>query len=113
MNNRSMIPGLAVIALLAGAFALFGSASAEAQCLSQSECDALKAQLQQHREDAKPKREEIKRIREQARGLPRGSEERKAMRRQARQLRRDFRYERRAIGIREVMNQYRDGCKRC
>jgi hypothetical protein len=113
MKNRSMIPGLAMAALLMGVFALLGSASAEAQCLSQSECDGLKAQLQQHREDVKPNREEMKRIRQQARDLPRGSDERRALRRQARQLKREFRQERRDSGIREVMRQYRDGCKRC
>jgi hypothetical protein len=113
MKNRSMIPMLLMAALLVGGLAVFGGSAAEAQCLSQSECDGLKAQLQQHRDEARPNREEARRIRQQARELPRGSDERKALRRQARQLKREFRQERRDSGIREVMRQYRDGCKRC
>ena len=113
MTKRSIIPILAMAALLVSGLAVFGSTAAEAQCLSQSECDALKAQLQQHRDEARPNREEARRIRQQARELPRGSEERKALRRQARQLKREFRQDRRESGIGEVMRQYRDGCKRC
>ena len=112
MKNRGWIPVLTIAALVLGGLTLLGT-PAEAQCLSQSECDALKAQLQQHREDAKPNREEVKRIRQQARELPRGSEERRALRREARQLKREFRQARRDSGIREIMRQYRDGCKRC
>ena len=111
MKTR-LVPVLAMAALLLSGLAIFGS-SAEAQCLSQSECDALKAQLRQHREEAKPSRDEMRRLRHQARELPRGSDERKALRKQARQLKREFRQDRRDSGIGQVMRQYRDGCKRC
>ena len=112
MKRRVWPSVLAAAVLIVGGMAVF-DAAAEAQCLSESECDALKQQVRDFRDDVRPLREEARRIRQQARELPRGSEERRALRRQARELRREFRQTRREHQLRETIKAYRDGCKRC
>jgi hypothetical protein len=67
MKTRTLIPVLTMAALVVGALALLGSSPAEAQCLSQSECDALKAQIEDYRDQARPDREQIREIRRQVR----------------------------------------------
>ena len=113
MKTRNMFSVLLMAVLVAGAVAFFGSAPAEGQCLSQAECDALKARLHDFRDDVKPLREQAWELRRQARDLPRGSDERKALRRQARKLKREFRQTRREHEVRRVFRAYRAGCRNC
>ncbi len=83
-----------------------------AQCLSDSECDALRAELQTHRDASSAERAEIRELKERARTLARGSEERAELRAEIRELRRELRSGRNS-DVRELRRQYRDGCRRC
>ena len=113
MKTRTVFSMVAIAILATGTLVLFGSAPAAAQCLSQEECDGLKAQLHDFKDDVKPLRRQARDLHKQARDLPRGSDERKALRKQARELKKEFRQTRRDHEIRRVMKAFRDGCRKC
>ena len=99
------------ILLLGGLAAVAVPDAAAAQCLSQSECDGLRAQLEQFRSEGRERREAARALREQIRALPEGSAEREALREQAREMRREGKERRREV--RDLARQYRSGCKNC
>lgn len=113
MKNRSLVPALAIAALMFGVLAVFATAPAEAQCLSQEQCDQIKQQLRQHRDDAQADRQKVRDMKRQAKDLPRGSEERKQLRREAKEAKKQLRQGRRDNGIGDLKRQFRDGCRNC
>ncbi len=112
MKNLRLVFPLALAALVLGGGTLFvASSPAEAQCLGQDECDALKAQLKDFRSQAKAKRQELRDLRHQIRALPKDSSERKGLKTQARALRRSIKQQRREV--RPVLESFRQGCRNC
>ncbi len=101
---------LAALLLCGGGF-LAAGAPAAAQCLSQGECDAIKAQLKEFRQEARADREEMHKLRRQIQVLPKGSSERRALRQQARALRQERRERRQEA--RPLRESFRQGCKSC
>ena len=108
---RLVFPLALAVCLLGGGSLFVASSPAEAQCLAQDECDALKAQLKDFRSQAKAQRQELRNLRDQIRALPRGSSERRTLKQQARALRRTFKQQRREV--RPVLESFRQGCKNC
>ncbi len=108
---RLAIPLALAALLLSGATFFAASSPAEAQCLPQTECDALKAQLREFRSQAKADRHQLRHLRRQASALPVDSPEREALREQARALRQAARERRREA--RPVLESLRQGCRNC
>jgi len=112
MKKSRLVFPLALVACLLGGATLFVAGSpAQAQCLAQHECDALKAQLKDFRSQAKAERQELRDLRDQIRALPKGSSERRALRQQVRALRKTLKQLRREV--RPVLQSFRQGCRNC
>lgn len=110
-SPRLAVPLALVALLLGGGILFFTSGPAEAQCLSESECDALKEQIKEFRSEARARKQQIRALRAQIRDLPEGSAERAALIEQARGLGRQAREQHREA--RPVVQSFRLGCRRC
>ena len=108
---RLAVPLALAALLIAGGTLFVASTPAEAQCLSAGECDALRAQLEDFRRQAKAQKHRLRELQQQIRALPQGSPERRALKEQARSLRRQASERRRQA--RPVMERFRQGCKNC
>ena len=105
-------PPLAIAALILSAAAFVAAdAPAQAQCLSQSECDSLRQQLRDHRADFRNQLQKIRELKQQARALPKGSPERQGLREQIRALRQAARDQREEN--RPLKERFRQGCRNC
>ena len=103
---------LVIAALLVTGVVLVATVQpAQAQCLSEAECDALRAQMQEFREDRRAVKQQVRELKQQARALPQGSAEREAIRDQIRALREASKGNR--DEVRAVVQQLRSGCKNC
>ena len=110
LPNQLAVP-LTLAALFLGGVALMDPAPADAQCLPESECDALKQELRSFRAEARAARQELRQIRRQIRALPQDSPEREALIERARGLRREARQRRQEA--RPVIQSLRAGCRGC
>ncbi len=108
---RLVIPLTLAAILLCGGTLFVAASPAQAQCLAQDQCDALKAQLKDFRSEAKAPRQELRGLRQQIRALPKDSPERKELRQQVRALRHEARALRRQV--RPLVESFRQGCRNC
>ena len=110
-RSRLAMPlALAALLLGGGTFVAAGSPAA-AQCLSQNECDALKAQLKDFWTRAKHHKRAVRILEERIRALPRNGPQRRTFMEQLRTLRQEGRAQREAA--RPVRESFRQGCKDC
>ncbi|MDH3745453.1 MAG: hypothetical protein OES47_10170 [Acidobacteriota bacterium] len=110
-THRLALPLALIAFLLGGGIFLITGSPAEAQCLSESECDALREQIKEFRSDARARKQQIRALRSQIRALPADSAERAALIEQARALGRQAREQHREA--RPVVRSFRQGCRRC
>ncbi|MDH3255012.1 MAG: hypothetical protein OEM62_08485 [Acidobacteriota bacterium] len=110
MKIRSSIPVLVLALLVFGG--VIAVSPADAQCLSRTECDSLRAQLRAFKDEIRPMRDQLRDLRQMIRDLPQESPERSALRQQARELKRELTQLRRNE-IRPSLRRYRSSCKNC
>ena len=110
-RTRLVLPLALAAILLCGGALFVGARPAQAQCLSQGECDALKDQLKDLKKQTRADRQEARDIKRQARALPKGSSERQALRDQIRELRKTAKDRRREA--RPLRESFLNGCRNC
>lgn len=106
LNTSMLIVGGLVVGLSLSAV------PAQAQCLDESECDALRAELREFHKDVRPLVRRIRQLRMELHELAEDSPARPALVSELRAARGKLRRLRREE-IRPVVREFRQGCKRC